>query len=157
MSKQISTVKGPTSIIVYNCLHGLNSAQVQGEPEVLDKPSFLSKLIERIVAARLRVHMSQHCLNDPHRSGYRPNHSTETVLLEISDQILTSLDKSEEVLLVLLDLSAAFDTVDHHILLDRLQECVGLQGQALKWFSSYLKDRFFSVCVDGNTSSRVPL
>ena len=101
--------------------------------------------------------MSHHCLYDPHQSGYRPNHSTETVLLKMADQILTSLDKSEEVLLVLLDLSAAFDTVDHHILLDRLQECVGLQGQALKWFSSYLEERTFSVCVDSNTSSCVSL
>ena len=85
--------------------------------------------------------MSAHGLFDENQSGYRQCHSTETVLLKVANDILTSLDDGNEVLHVLLDLSAAFDTVDHGILEQRLLDCIGLRGQALHWFSSYIKGR----------------
>ena len=119
--------------------------------------SYLSKLIERIVASRLKAHMSEHGLFDADQSGYRQFHSTETVLLKVTDDILTALDDGKETLLVLLDLSAAFDTVDHDILMDRLHSCIGLRCQALQWFSSYIHGRSFAVFLNGTSSDSITL
>ena len=80
------------------------------------------------------------------QSGFRPFHSTETALTRVVND-LVSLDSGHICILVLLDLSAGFNTIDHKILLDRLENLVGIKGQALSWFRSYLTDRyqFFSV------------
>ena len=66
---------------------------------------------------------------------------SETALLKVTNDILMSMDCQHVTLLVMLDLSAAFDTVDHEILLNRLNSRVGVKGQALKWFASYLTNR----------------
>ena len=83
----------------------------------------------------------------------QPGCSTETALLKIKDYIHTAFDCSEGVLLVLLDISAAYDTLDQTILLSRLKTMVGLSGVALDWFSSYIKDRLQSVIIDNDISS----
>ena len=86
----------------------------------------------------------------PFQSAYRPNHST--ALLKITNDILFALDSGYVSLLTLLDLSAAFDTIDHCILLDRLQHMYGISGIALSWFSSYLTNRTQSVIVNYHIS-----
>ena len=73
------------------------------------------------------------------QSAYREHHSTETVLLKVKNNNLMNMDTGHVTLLVLLDLSAAFDTMDHDILIHRLQSWLGLRGSALQWFLSYLK------------------
>ena len=73
--------------------------------------------------------------------GYRRNHSTETALLKVIRDILLNMNKQQVTILVLLDLSAAFDTVDNSILLNRLSSKLGLNGTALAWFRSYLSGR----------------
>ena len=88
------------------------------------------------------------------QSAYRPNHSTETALLKIKNDILMNMDKQNATLLILLDLSAAFDTVDHQILLNRLRTEVGVSGKVLDWFASYLSNRSQKVTVDGALSDR---
>ena len=75
------------------------------------------------------------------QSAYRKRYSTETALLKIYNDILLSMNQQHVTLLVLLDLSAAFDTVDHSILLERMTKSFGISGKALEWFSSYLSGR----------------
>ena len=100
--------------------------------------SFLSKIIEKVVASRLNSHInSSHTSND-YQSAYRKFHSTETALLKIHNDILSSMDDGRVTALTLLDLSAAFDTIDHTILLRRLGNWFGVSGKALDWFKSYL-------------------
>ena len=83
---------------------------------------------------------------------FRVRHSTETALLKVQNDVLQALDKGSAVALIMLDLLAAFDTIDHTILLSRLQELFGVQGQALSWFNSYLSHRTQRVSV-GNVIS----
>jgi exonuclease III len=116
--------------------------------------TYLSKVIERVVAKRLLDHMENHSLHEPLQSAYKKYNSTETALLKVQNDILCAIDGKKVVLLVLLDLSAAFDTVDHDILLTRLAERIGLQGSALKWFKSYVTGRLQSVYIDC-TASRI--
>ena len=75
------------------------------------------------------------------QSAYRAGHSTETALTCVHNDVLRAIDDSQCVILVLLDLPAAFDTVDHSILLNRLNHCFGIRGKALTWFQSYLPHR----------------
>ncbi len=82
------------------------------------------------------------------------NSIVESALLRVLNDILLSIDTGNSVVLLLLDLSAAFDTVDHSILISRLEHCVGIGGSVLKWFRSFLNNRTFSVCVDGCSSSK---
>ena len=91
------------------------------------------------------------------QSAYRPNHSTETALVRVQSDILWALDKKKIVILVLLDLSAAFDTVRHSILLDRLEHNFGVTGNALAWFRSYLEGRTYCVSISGTQSQDVTL
>ena len=81
----------------------------------------------------------------PLQSAYRKNHSTETALLRVLNDILMTLHHRQDV--VMLDLSAAFDTLDHDILISRLRCHFGFSNTVLRWFSSYLSGRTQSVIV----------
>ncbi|XP_071508445.1 uncharacterized protein [Diadema antillarum] len=113
---------------------------------------FLGKIIERLVLSQFQDHLSEHNLYSEMQSGYRPHHSCETALLKVTNDILLSLDKGEEAVLLLLDYSAAFDTVSHDALLSRLHDRFGLSDTALEWFHSYLTNRTQSVVVGGSES-----
>ena len=114
--------------------------------------SFLSKLIERLAISQLVNHLSTNDLLDEFQSAYRPGHSTETAIIRVQDDILRSIDRGESVCLVMLDLSAAFDTVDHHLLLQRLSH-LGVRSSALEFIRSYLCDRLMRVSIGECTSS----
>ena len=92
-------------------------------------------------------------VNEP----YKPGHSCETALIKIFNDLLTHLDQNHAVLVALLDLSAAFDTVDHLLLLQRLETTHGISGTALRWVKSYLSERTMRVTVDGMFSNPVTL
>ena len=79
-----------------------------------------SKVIEKAVASRLNDHLVDNHLNETFQSVYRALHSTETSLLKVKNDIMCALDQRRAVFVLLLDLSAAFDTVDYHIFLKRL-------------------------------------
>ena len=98
-------------------------------------------------------HLEQNNLHETFQSAYKKFHSVETALLRVHNDILQAIDKQRTVILVLLDLSAAFDTVDHDILLDRLPTRYSINGNALLWFRSYLCERSFRVMVRGCMSS----
>jgi hypothetical protein len=95
---------------------------------------YLSKLIEKAVLAQLTHYLTKFNLLPVQQSAYKANHSTETALLSLYDDLLTTADAGDASALLLLDLSAAFDTIDHNILLDRLSQFVGLSDHALGWF-----------------------
>ncbi|KAI2651661.1 RNA-directed DNA polymerase from mobile element jockey [Labeo rohita] len=115
---------------------------------------FMSKILEKVISAQLCSFLQK---NDFFQSGFRPHHSTETALVKITNDLLLASDQGCISLLVLLDLSAAFDTIDHDILIDRLQNYAGIQGQALKWFRSYLSDRYHFVYLNGESSQLSPV
>ena len=91
------------------------------------------------------------------QSAYKQQHSTETALLKVKNDILMSMDEQHVTLLVLLDLSAAFDTIHHDKLIGRLESDLGITDNALAWFKSYLSDRFQRVSVNGSLSDQFPL
>ena len=114
--------------------------------------SFVSKLIERVVSKRLNEHMTTNNLHINSQHGYKTNHSTETLLLKFFNDILVAIDKNRGVVVLLIDLSSAFDTVQHDILLKILEESIGVKGIALKWFRSFVSGRTQSVVINGCVS-----
>ena len=116
--------------------------------------SFLSKVFEKVVLQQLFVYLNKHNLLSHNQSAYRPAHSTETALVKVTNDILRALDKGDITFLTLLDLSAAFDTVDHGILFDTLSVHFGLSGSVLSWFKSYLTERTQSVVIEKFESDR---
>ena len=111
--------------------------------------TFMSKLTERVVASQLIEHVTNSCLDEIMQSAYKQFHSTETALVKVFNDIAIDIDSNRAVILLVLDLSAAFDTVDHSILLNRLAYRFGLRGTALAWFESYLSYRSHFVCIRG--------
>ena len=103
--------------------------------------NFISKVLERIIHARISSHLESFPSITPFQSAYRQFHSTETALLRIQNDLLLAINKQKVSTLVLLDLSAAFDTIDHKILLSRLSYFYGLSNVALNLIASYLLDR----------------
>ena len=93
--------------------------------------SFLSKTTERVVSNQLHQYLQVNGLYDRMQSAYRPNHSTETALLRVHNDICLALDNKNDVILVLVDLSSAFEMVNHQILLKRLQDRYGIYGTVL--------------------------
>lgn len=114
---------------------------------------FLSKVLEKVVAAQLHNHLHIHNIYEKFQSGFRAAHSTETALVRVTNDLLMTADQGLPSLLLLLDLSAAFDTVDHNILLHRLQFMVGLSRTPLGWFQSYLTARTEYVALGQSQSS----
>ena len=97
--------------------------------------------------------MDLNTLADPYQSAYRALHSTESALIKVKNDIMFSLDANRAVLLVLLDLSAAFDTIDHNILISRLSQRICVKRTALNWFRSYLTDWSTQVDIAGELSN----
>ena len=93
--------------------------------------SFISKITEKVVANRLHSHLHVSGTSNSFQSAYKKLHSTETALLKIHNDIVGAMDKGRVTALTLLDLSAAFDMIDHKILLHRLQSWFGITGSAL--------------------------
>ena len=113
--------------------------------------------MEKAAANQLIDHMTTNDLHMPLHSAYKQNHSTESALLKVKNDIFLNMEAQKVSLLVLLDLSAAFDTVRHDTLLYRLKSRFGVDGKALEWFVSYLADRTQCVTVNDGLSPAFPL
>ena len=117
--------------------------------------SYFSKTLERCVFSQLEDHLNANKLIPSSQSAYRKLHSTETSLLKVSNDILAALNDGKCTLLVTLDLSAAFDTVNHQMLLERYRVRFGMNGTVLSWMTSYLQNRTQSVQVGSSQSDVV--
>lgn len=113
---------------------------------------FLSKVLERAVLPQLLSYLHENKLYPEFQSAYRPCHSTETALLRVQNDLLRILDEGNEAFLILLDFSAAFDTIDHCLLLQRLEKRFGFSGTVISWFHSYLNNRTQCVKIDSSLS-----
>ena len=116
--------------------------------------AFVTKVIERIVARQVHQYLASNNLYPKLQAAYQESHSSETALLRVHNDILKAIDNKNEVILVLLD---AFDTIDHHILITRLQSQFGFIGIVLQWFESYIRDRFQKVVIGCTESGPQPL
>ena len=101
---------------------------------------------------QLSHHCNEYHLQPDYQSAYRENYSCETAVLWISNDILWSMENQCITSLTAIDLSAAFDTVDHNILLAILNNKFGIEEKALKWFDSYLHPRSYKVVTEGTYS-----
>ena len=116
---------------------------------------FFSKLLEKCVLEQLINHLNMYDLLGDCQSAYRQFHGCETALTKVSNDILNNLDRNLSTFIIMLDLSAAFDTVDHSILLERLEKIFHIKGTVLLWFKSYLSNRNFNVKIRCSMSNGV--
>jgi len=119
--------------------------------------AFLSNLLERVVALQTRNYLLEKGLLPLMQSAYRQHYSIETALLWDVNNIPLAIDSKQDVVLILLDLSSAFDTIDHALLIDRLRHHYGFDGRFLEWYRSYLSGRSQKVVVRNTLSSSKPL
>ncbi len=110
---------------------------------------FIAKTLEQAVFIQVSAFLSQNNLLDSNQSGFRSGHSTETAYLSVVEALRLARADSKSSILILLDLSAAFDTVNHQTLLSTLKS---ISGTTLQWFESYLSDRSFTVSWRGEVS-----
>ena len=108
----------------------------------------VSKVLEKVVENRLENHLTSNHLYERGQTAYRACHSTEIALLRVHHDISVALDNNCCAALLTLDLSAAFDVIDHNILQKRLEYSFGISGTVLSWLNSYLRNRTHRVAID---------
>ena len=116
----------------------------------------LSKILERHVTKSLTNYLNENNLIFKYQSAFRENHSTETALIKLTDELLFNMDNDKLTGMISIDFKKAFDLISHEILLQKLQ-MYGLSDSAVKWFHSYLSDRQQCMKVNGCTSSLLPI
>ena len=116
----------------------------------------LSKIIEKLAALQINSYLGKHNLFDPNQSAYKKFFGCHTALLKITDDILDAIDDSELTLLILLDFSKAFDTINHRLLLEKLS-IIGFSPDARDWVASYLSDRHQKVIANKDSSTFVKI
>ena len=118
---------------------------------------YISKLVEGAAIQQILDHLNHNSLLPPNQSAYRQFHSTETALLRVKSDLLMAMDNQKITLLLLLDLSSAFDTIDHSCLSKTLKTCFGIDGVVLKWIESYLADRYQKIKINEVISDVFPV
>ena len=110
---------------------------------------YLSNLIEKVIAIRLVEHMRQNAIMENFQSAYKAHHSTEIALLRVYNDVMFNIGRGNGTLLMLLDLSAAFDTIDHQIIFYILEHSLCITESALALIKSYLDGRQQCVQIQG--------
>ena len=111
-----------------------------------------SKVLEKCVTAQVSNHLASNNLYFSHQSGFRFGHSTETLLLYCTDRWYKAIDSKQYIAVLFLDVSKAFDTVNHPLLPSKLHH-LGLNSTSISWFQSYLSNRIQITSVEGSLSS----
>ena len=119
--------------------------------------SFISKILEKVILLQLQKHLCLNNMLNSFQSAYRKFHSTETALLKMQNDIASNTDRGYLTAMLLLDLSAAFDTIEHSTLLKLLASYFGISDLALNWFISYLTNRFQLVKIKESFSTPIKL
>ncbi len=118
--------------------HSIDPKELINYRPILNLP-FLSKILEKVVSSQLCSFLEKNAICEDFQSGFRPYHSTETAFIRVTNDLLLSSDRGCISLLVLLDLSATFDTIDHNILLNRLENYIGVKKcWPPSWFFFFL-------------------
>ena len=118
---------------------------------------FIANILEKLILSQISSYLNSHNLYNTCRSAYRHGHSTETALLKVVNDMFLSLNKGNMSVLALLDISSAFDTIDHPILVHSLHTDFGFTDTILQWFSSYLTDRTHYVSLFNHCSAFAPV
>ena len=119
--------------------------------------SFLTKVVKKCMFEQLNTHYNHHDLMLDYQSAYRTDYSCETALVKITSDIFNAMECQKAMALVVLDLSAAFNTVNHGILLDILNHRFGVDDSALEWYNSFLQGRSMTVYCNDSKAKRKPL
>ena len=134
---------------------GSNTSLTNYQP--VNNLSFLSKIVEKVILKQLQSHIHENQLLTSRLCAYRLEYSMESVILKITNDVLLSMDLQCVTPLVAIDLSAAFDTMNHSIMISVLERRFGITNNALKWFHEYLSDRSIAVEINGTISSELAL
>ena len=118
---------------------------------------FFSKLIERTATIQLEDHVERNSLNNVTAFRYKKHCNTEGLLLQLTNEVLNGFEENKCTIVLFLDLSAAFDTIDIPRLLEKLEKEIGVTGKALAWLSSFLSGRSQKVRVDNEFSALLPV
>ena len=156
INESLRTGTFPTSLKTAMVRPGLKKPSLDSDELKNYRPisnlTYLSKIIEKIVHKQISQYVETHDLFSKYQSGYRKSHGCETAVTKIHNDILLMVDKRDNVVLLLLDLSAAFDTINHELLLKKLNNMYGIKGKVQQWLESYLSDRKFKVVVKSSSS-----
>lgn len=150
-------LKGGVLLPLIKAMDSIMDCDVYKNYRPVTNLQFLGKLIERIVKIRFDSHLIKNDLNCKNQYGYKNEHSTEMLMTKVSNDLLIACDRKTPTLLMFLDLSAAFDTVDQDKLLQILEKELGIRGVALQWFESFLKGRTQRVKIGDSYSSEETL
>ena len=155
----ISTSKFPTllksSIIIPHLKNPSLDPSLMSNYRPISNLSFLSKILEKVIYKQLYSYLNKFSLLPSTQSGFRIGHSTETALLKLYNDLILAADNGQSSILLCLDFTAAFDTVDHSLLLNVLEKTFGITGSCLSWFDSYLSSRSSCVSIESSQSPTV--
>ena len=134
-------------------IKAVNKGKVKTNYRPVSNLPFISKIIEKCTLIQLTTHCNIHNFLLEYQSAYRKFYSCETSLLKLVSDTLWAIEKQQITAVLVMDLSAAFNTVDHNLLLNVLQEKIGITNTVLKWYNNFLKPRKIKVCINGSYSS----
>ena len=158
---ELTSIISVLSVLSFSTMYAYKNPRTFPQIHALKTPNNIMLIqLSLTLSTNLQLPLPNLCTNsllEIRQSAYRKYHSTETAVVSVLEGLLTKSVQKLVSVLALLDLSAAFDTFDHTILLRPLERTFGISGVALSWFESYLSDRTHSVVVDGLMSRPIPL